>query len=764
VNLIGRRSELAEVKRLLDRSVAGVGGYLVVTGPSGAGKTALVDAAADLAESRGIQVLRTHRDLELTVEELAHSGPQLLIIDDLDTADAPAMAFPALLASRLDSGGTALLVTAQSPIGFGPHVRLRSLSEPELATLLPDLPADAVHAVWLGSGGWPGTALELADALTSLKALDQDTGDAVAHLALTLPSRAQFLDLDVGLLRLLEAAVGSALPPMTRARALARLARELLGDASGAARRRTLIDEAESLARETADPGVIAEILDCRLHALWDPAAAEDRLSTASEIVEQARRAGDAMLEGRGLFWRFIALTELGDLTAAEAALAAYARAGELADDAEAAVVVLARQSMLATVRGRFDAAAELAAQVAVRAREVGLADTDRLIGTLRAAIAAQHGEFDSLVEPFQDLARRLPGHFYEANAARALAESGRHGEAGLELERILPTVLTGSGPRWLGAMADLAIVAALGDHPTAAAQSLYDGLLPYQGRLVVWGGANTIMGPVDDCLGRLAAHLSRTDHAVSHFDAAVEVEERAGTLPWLASTLLARAGALSARANAGDRSRAQDDVDRARLIAQRLGMKGILAALDVPSDGWRLTRDGTDWILEAGPETTRLRDARGLRYLRALLAAPGQEIAALDLVAEGAGLGSVPAGDSILDETARDAYHARLASLDEQLDAMDRAGDAERAAAIHAERRAVLAELKRASGVGGRPRLHSNEAERARVNATRALWAAVTRVEAAAPLAGAHLRSSLRSGSFLRYQPTPGGPARWHV
>jgi hypothetical protein len=392
------------------------------------------------------------------------------------------------------------------------------------------------------------------------------------------------------------------------------------------------------------------------------------------------------------------------------------------------------------------------------------MADADRLVGTLHAAVAAQRGEFASLVNPLQDLARRLPGHFFEANAARALAESGRAAEADLELERILPAVLAGSGPRWLAVVADLAIVAAHSDSDQPAiAQALYDALLPYQGRLVVWGGANTITGPVDHYLGCLATRFGEADRAVHHLNQAVALEERAGALPWLASTLLARADALSTRAGAGDRSLADDDLIRARLIARRLGMKGVLAALGPPSDVWRLTRDGADWILTAGPEMARLRDTRGLRYLRSLLAAPGQEIAALDLVAEGPGL-RVPADDPMLDAAARAAYREQLAWLDEQLDAADRAGDVDRGTAVQSERVTVLGELRRASGLGGRPRAHSSEAERARVNATRALWATVARVESAAPLAGAHLRASLRTGGFPRYQPAPGGPAHWRV
>jgi hypothetical protein len=54
---------------------------------------------------------------------------------------------------------------------------------------------------------------------------------------------------------------------------VSRLARELLGDHAAGPRRRAMIDEARTLARQAGDPGTIAEVLDSALHALWDPAA-----------------------------------------------------------------------------------------------------------------------------------------------------------------------------------------------------------------------------------------------------------------------------------------------------------------------------------------------------------------------------------------------------------------------------------------------------------------------------------------------------------
>ncbi|MEV6866519.1 ATP-binding protein [Streptosporangium subroseum] len=201
MTLIGRRSELAAVEQLLDRAATGggIGGHLIVTGPPGVGKTALTGAAADLARARGIPVLRAAgtdldsglliweqllgdleagelppdagpRDLDRVARAIARGGPRLLVVDDVDRAGTRAVAFLALLASRLGSGATVLIATAENPLGLTPELRLRGLTEPELAGLTADLPAEAVHAVWLASGGLPGAAIGLAGELAGLDA------------------------------------------------------------------------------------------------------------------------------------------------------------------------------------------------------------------------------------------------------------------------------------------------------------------------------------------------------------------------------------------------------------------------------------------------------------------------------------------------------------------------------------------------------------------------------------------------------------------
>ena len=654
-----------------------------------------------------------------------------------------------------------MIATAVAPLELGPELRLGGLSEQDLAAALGGVDAEAGHALWVALRGLPVVARPLADELADLGEHD----DPVVHLALRAPSTAAFLDVDTNLIRLLEAAAGRAADDGPRARVLARLARELLGDASAAARRRALADEALRLARRAADPGALADVLDARLHALWDPDGAQDRLDAGSEIVGLARAAGDDRRERQGQFWRFVALMELGRVAGAESALAAFAQEAAVAGDTEATVMVTARHAMLAILRGRFDDASQLIEEVAREARRARMADTEAITRTLTEAVAAERGPStgrESRVEELLTAARRQPGHLFEATAARILVSLGRDAEAGAELDRLLCRALAGSGPRWLGAMADLAVVAA-GVRNTAAAARLLQALDPYRGRLVVWAGANITWGPVSHYLGLLAAALGKTEDAVRYFEEAIELEQQIGALPYLAHSLSGLAGALAVRDGTGEAGRASEHRRRARQIAQRLEMTVLLERLVPPANEWMLARDGQDWLLEAGDERARLRDARGLHYLRALLAAPGRDIRALDLVAGGAGLAGSGMG-AVLDGAARAAYRRRLDALSERLDAAGRAGDPVATEQIEAERRVLLAELRRASGLGGRDRVVAPEAERARVNVTRTLRAVIERVAQTAPYAAAHLRASVRTGGACRYEPAPGGPTRWHV
>ncbi len=793
VELIGRARELSAIDDVLFRATAGSGGLLVLVGGRGTGKTALVGYACASAKRRGMEVIRVAGvagrtdallcaqllreaggneaavnalladpslvQLDMASRALASADQRLIVVDDL-APRGQGVDLVSVLAGRLASSRTAVVATSQTSLGMGSELRLRDLSEAELSEVLPRLSADEVHALWVASGGRPGIALALAPQMHD----GESDADPLVTLALNATSSTWFLEVDREMVRWLEAALVRTDEDALRARLMSMLARELIGDASASGRRQALVDEALVLARRSGSPQAIWTALDARLHALWDPAGAEDRLTAAAELISLAVSTQDRPRERQGLFWRFVALMELGRVGEAESTLAAFAAASRRAGDAGGQVMVAARQAMLATLRGRFAAAERLTAEVAAVGRRAGVPDTDMLTATLVGRMRMARGDIPAETDADSLLAAasQTPGHLHEATAARILAAAGALDRARLELDRVLPTALAGSGPRWVGALADLAAAAALVDDRDAAPR-LYRALQPFDGRLVVFGGANSCTGPVSHYLGLLARTAGDVDVAIAHLRDAVELEERIGALPSLASTLVELSDALSQRGEDEDAEQAALHAARGHALGRRLGMTGRLGGSGPDGSVWTLARDGDDWLLHAGQERARLRDSRGLRYLRALLASPRQEIRSLDLAAGGPGLVEADLGP-VLDQTARAAYKERLRRLGAELDAADAAGDQTAAVRTETERRALIGALQRASGLGPRLRRTSPESERARVNVTRALRAALARIAESAPAAAAHLEASIRTGRACRYEPADGGPQRWQV
>jgi hypothetical protein len=273
-------------------------------------------------------------------------------------------------------------------------------------------------------------------------------------------------------------------------------------------------------------------------------------------------------------------------------------------------------------------------------------------------------------------------------------------------------------------------LAAALGAR--AACRWLHDALLPHADGAVVVGVAIAFRGAVAHYLGLLAAALDRPEEARAHFEHALAVHERLGARTWAA------------------RSR------------QELAGDGRS-----PAGGQVFRRDGTLWTLGYAGRTVRMRDAKGLRDLAALLAAPGRLVPAAELVAAAAGEAAVPAdlrlgADEVLDDRARHELRARLLDLEEEIEEADRWHDQERAARATAERDALVAELAAAAGLGGRARRLGDQSERARKTVTARIRDVIGRVERLHPALGAHLRASVTTGTFCSYSPP--APTAWEL
>jgi hypothetical protein len=205
----------------------------------------------------------------------------------------------------------------------------------------------------------------------------------------------------------------------------------------------------------------------------------------------------------------------------------------------------------------------------------------------------------------------------------------------------------------------------------------------------------------------------------------------------------------------------------------------GTTAAPEASRNVFR--REGEYWTVVFDGSVVRLKDTKGLRHLARLLAHPGREFHATDLEAAqsrpspavvgpgGRAVGGELAvrpdlGDAgaLLDATARAAYQARLGELEAELEEAEGGNDPGRAATARQEREFLVQELGRAVGLGGRDRRAASHAERARLNATRAIRAAMANLARVNPALGRHLAATIRTGRYCAYLPDPRAPIAW--
>lgn len=185
------------------------------------------------------------------------------------------------------------------------------------------------------------------------------------------------------------------------------------------------------------------------------------------------------------------------------------------------------------------------------------------------------------------------------------------------------------------------------------------------------------------------------------------------------------------------------------------------------------LALDGGWWTVTSAGTSVRLPPTKGLAHLAALVARPGAERHALDLVdavegtsAETGGIDRRTLGDAgpLLDVQARTAYRRRIEQLRVEIDDALEAGRLERAETMQTEIDQLVAELARSIGLGGRDRRAASVAERARLNVTRALRSAIAKLSTALPDAGAVLDRRVRTGTYCAYEPDESDPVRWIV
>ncbi|UBU18133.1 ATP-binding protein [Nonomuraea gerenzanensis] len=508
---------------------------------------------------------------------------------------------------------------------------------------------------------------------------------------------------------------------------------------------RELTEVAADLARQGEDDEALAYSLLSRLGVIWSPGTTAERLSITEELSAVARRTKDDQLDLTARSWRIGALLELGDprCLAEQRAFTARAKSSGLALFQHEAAVL---EAAFATLTGRFDEADADIDAAHDLGEQPGIGRQD-LRWMQRWSAALLRGRFDVADTVLAEMERAGSRHFPLYHAVTAVQRGGDGEAAVRHLAQIMAAgeqYLRWMAPLWLRFQAQAAARSkdpVLCEHARAA-------ISPYIGQ---WGitATVTVEGPYAHWAAVLDAAQERWDDAITGFTAACRAADLLGARPW---SVLSRAGLAQALQARGDD--ASTLIEQLERDAAELGM---LLRLPAPDTG-TFHFDGEVWAVTFAGRTVHLPDSKGLADLRILLARPGSDVPAVELLNPPGGQVVIAArgmgGDDVLDDEARTRYRRRLELLDEEIDRAVHLGQDHRAADLDAERQALLDELRAAAGLGGRPRRLGDEAERARKAVTNRIRNTLRQLDQRHPELAAHLRASVSTGSTCRYQP----------
>lgn len=536
------------------------------------------------------------------------------------------------------------------------------------------------------------------------------------------------------------------------------------------------------MCRSSGDDQALWDALNARHDALWTPGTVADRVALTEEMIDLARRNDADGLEVEALHVHLMDLIEAGDPRVIDEHATFQARARQI-DSAWSRSLARWTGALVAQLGGRFDdARSRLDEALAVDTRS-GLTSDDvtSLHLQVRWAVELQQGR-DDAVDALLDRIAEVHPH---PELLRALTAIERG-----DVERAARTVadLRGTGaapgrwfaPLWIRLQAEVA--GATGD--AALAAELRPLLAPLAGQWALMA-QGAIDGPFDLWAGVVELGQGCADEAVARFTAAAASADALGARAWAVE---ARSRLLAARRARGDEPAAlAADATAVAEEARVLGMARVVEALagfapgpapppsapaeaEAPAEmapalaGNVFRRVGDVWELAFAGTSVHVPDAKGVRDIHLLLGRPGMGVRAVDLLDPESGAAGRAArsmgGDDVLDERAKVAYRTRLTRLDEEIEAaLARRAD-QRAAELDRERAALIDELRRATGLGGRSRRLGDDAERARKAVRERIRDTIRRLSPVHPALADHLREAIRTGATCSYEPAD--PIEW--
>jgi len=522
-------------------------------------------------------------------------------------------------------------------------------------------------------------------------------------------------------------------PGATRARLAAALAR-CWAYSGEPARAVPFADQAVHLATDSGDQVVLADALDAALAAHWGPDDLDRRRSLAGRLADVTAYLVDVDARMQAHLWGVTVALETMDMSRLHRQVRALESLAS--ESPRAQFFAASRRLMVDVMEARLDTAPRLIQLARDASEKTAIPDADAVLHSMAGYSALFSGDVATCAteaEVFEEYGVREGNRAICAEAImmwigagdldRALALLGQAGVG--QLDEI---------PRdadWLLTM-QLVLEGALATGSEDVAAEVAGQLVPYENRAVVNAGGVMFHGVTDDPLSRAAELRGDEQEARRLRTRALATYRRIGATWWYD------------RLAGGTRTSRRTSSERMCLHPEASGL-------------WLVGREGA---------AQRIPELRGLCHLHALIRRAGVDVRAVDLVGLQAGTaGAAPNATDlgeIIDDTARAAYRQRLMDLDEELAEADEWSDTGRLALLSEEREALMAELRAASGLGGRSRHTGSTDERARVAVRKAVVAAIERIEAIDPALARLLRDRVHTGTYCRYDDDPGRPVAW--
>jgi tetratricopeptide (TPR) repeat protein len=344
--------------------------------------------------------------------------------------------------------------------------------------------------------------------------------------------------------------------------------------------------QAVAMARRFDDPELLATNLQGMLQALQGPEHTQRRLAYATELVQLAKTASAKELLARAHWWRAYFLLELGDMLATDAEINAYASVVEELQQPLHFYLSTEWRVTRALMQGHFADCERLAQEGLALGQRLQTENAAGIFGLQMFTLRREQGrlkELEPVVRYF--VQQHTVAGAWRPGLALIYSEIGRTDEARTEFEHLAQHNFTDFpvDALWIASITYLVDVCTFLEDKARAA-TLYQLLLPYDGRNVVVGNAAACYGALSRYLGALATTLERWDEAKQHFEDALAMNTRMEAWPWLAHTQYQYATMLLARDQADDSStgpgqvseKARELLKAALLTARELSMRAL--------------------------------------------------------------------------------------------------------------------------------------------------------------------------------------------